>query len=164
MKKLYPLLVIILLLSTIAILFISMAKNDQPITIVQGNTAQIPLPLKLNHTNDPYCKMIITQKANSLQVVSPKGETWFFDDIGCMVLWIEDKSFKEVAKIWIYDPRQKAWVDARKAHYSDIASTPMGYGFGVDSQKSLSYEEVVLRMLRGQTLLNPKIRKKLLGE
>ncbi len=38
MKKLIPLLIIFLIMGIIAVVFISMAKNDQPITIVKGNT------------------------------------------------------------------------------------------------------------------------------
>ena len=89
MKKLIPLLVIFLIMGIIAVVFISMAKNEQPITIVKGNTDMKPLPLKTNFTNDPYCKMLITTKRNTSQVVSPNGSTWFFDDPACMVLWLK---------------------------------------------------------------------------
>lgn len=164
MKKLIPLFIILLVFAVVAIVFVSMAKENQPITIVKGNIAQKPLPLKLNFTNDPYCKMLIYTQKNSLQVISASGNTWFFDDMGCMVLWLQDKDFKDTAKIWIYDEALHKWQDARKASYTNSADTAMGYGFGIDAKGSLSFREVTLKTLRGETLANPKIRKKLLGQ
>ena len=164
MKKLMPLFVIILVFAIIAIVFVSMAKQNQPISIIKGNTEQKPLPLKLNFTNDPYCKMIIYKQENSVQVVSASGNTWFFDDIGCTVLWLQDKDFKNTAKIWIYDEAMQKWQNARTATYSNIADTAMGYGFGIDTKGSLNFDEITLKMLRGETLANPKIRKKLLAQ
>jgi len=42
----------------------------------------------------------------------------------------------------------------------------MGYGFGSrerETNTTISFEEMRLRMLRGENLSDPKIRKKLLG-
>lgn len=167
MKKLIPLLIILAVMGIIAIIFISMAKDKQPITIVKNNTEMKALPLKVNFTNDSYCKMLITTERNSMQVVSPDGNTWFFDDPGCMVLWIEDKPFKEDAKIWVHTIDTQKWVDAKKAWYGVVDKTEMHYGFGAREnhvEGSIDFNEMRLRMLRGEHLVNPKIRKKLLGK
>jgi len=167
MKKLIPLLIIITMLGIIAVIFISMAKNDQPITVVKNNMQMKALPLKVNFTNDAYCKMLITTEKNSMQVVSPDGKTWFFDDPGCMVLWLEDKSFKENAKIWVHAMDTNRWIDAQKAWYGIIDETSMHYGFGARENKvegTIDFYEMQLRMLRGEHLGNPKIRKMLLGK
>lgn len=167
MKKLIPLLIILTVMGIIAIIFISMAKDKQPITIVKNNTQMKALPLKVNFTNDSYCKMLITTERNSVQVVSPNGNTWFFDDPGCMVLWIQDKSFKEKAKIWVYSIDTKKWIDAKHAWYGVTDQTEMHYGFGAREHKvegNIDFKEMQLRILRGEHLGNPKIRKKLLGK
>ena len=166
-KKLLPLLIILVILGITAVIFVSMAKNDQPITIVKGNTKREALPLKVNFTNDPYCKMLITTQRNSSQVVSPDGNTWFFDDPACMVLWLEDKAFKGSAKLWIYSIDSHQWIDAKKAWYGRSDKTAMHYGFGAREQKTedtIDYNTMALYVLRGEHLGNPKIRKMLLGK
>lgn len=164
-KKLLPLLVIFVILGITAVIFVSMAKNDQPISIIKGNTEMKALPLKMNFTNDPYCKMLITEKQNSAQVVSPDGNTWFFDDPACMVLWLKDKAFQETAKLWIYSIDTKQWIDARKAWYGRTDKTAMHYGFGareVQTKDSIDFTTMRLYVFRGEHLGNPKIRKMLL--
>jgi len=166
MKKLLPLVIIFVILGITAVIFVSMAKNDQPITIVKGNTEMKPLPLKVNFTNDPYCKMLIIEQRNSSQVVSPDGKTWFFDDPACMVLWLQDKAFKETAKLWIYSIDTKKWIDAKKAWYGRTDQTAMHYGFGARENKTedaIDFASMSLHVLRGEHLGNPKIRKMLLG-
>ncbi len=166
MKKLLPLLVILVIISITAVIFTSIAKKKQPVTIVKNNTAMKALPLKVNFTNDSYCKMLITTQRNSMQVVSPEGKTWFFDDPGCMVLWLQDKAFKADANVWVYTIDSKKWIDAKKAWYGVKDHTEMHYGFGAREKKTegtIDFNEMEIRMLRGEHLGNPKIRKKLLG-
>jgi len=165
-KKLIPIIVIVLMLAIIATIFISMAKEDQPVTIVKGNMEMKVLPIKLNHTNDTQCAMLIKTNHNAAEVVAPDGRTWFFDDPGCMVLWIEDKPFRKEAKLWVHTIDTEKWIDARKAHFGVTDHSEMGYGFGArenDSNQTIDFEEMHLRMLRGENLTDPKIRKKLLG-
>ena len=167
MKKILPLLVILLILGITAVVFVSMAKNDQPITIIKGNTEMKALPLKVNFTNDPYCKMLIIEQRNSTQVVSPDGKTWFFDDPACMVLWLEDKTFKETAKLWIHSIDTKQWIDAKEAWYGRADKTAMHYGFGAREHKTenaIDFAAMSLHVLRGEHLGDPKIRKMLLGK
>jgi len=167
MKKLIPLLIILTVIGIIAVIIISMAKDKQPVTILKNNIEMKALPLKVNFTNDPYCKMLITTERNSVQVVSPDGDTWFFDDPGCMILWIQEKSFRDNAKIWIHAIDTKRWIDARNAWYGIADQTEMHYGFGAREKKAegtIDFKEMELRMLRGENLANPKIRKKHLGE
>jgi nitrous oxide reductase accessory protein NosL len=167
MKKILPLLIILVILGISAIVFVSMAKKDQPITIVKGNMEMKALPIKLNFTNDPYCKMLITKERNAAQVVSPEGNTWFFDDPGCMVLWLQDKAFKNEAKLWVHSLDTDKWIDAKNAAYGVKDKTEMHYGFGARENRTdetINFAEMELRMYRGENLTNPKIRKKLLGK
>jgi nitrous oxide reductase accessory protein NosL len=166
MKKILPLLSIVLLIAVIAIVFVSMAKKDAPVTIVKGNMAFKPLPIKINHTNDTQCAMLIKSERNAAEVISPEGKTWFFDDPGCMILWLKERDWADKAVLWVHTLDTKRWVDARKAWYGVKDATAMHYGFGTREKKCsdcIDFEEMRLRMLRGENLTNPKIRKKLLG-
>ena len=167
MKKVLPLLVTVVFMAIVAMIVISMAKENQPITIVKGNMGMTPIDIKLNATNDTHCKMIIKSLDNSAEVVSPDGRTWFFDDPGCMVLWMKGKAFKDNAKLWVHTIDTQKWVDAKKAHYGITDHTAMHYGFGARENSvegTIDYNEMRLRMLRGENLTDPKIRKKLTGK
>lgn len=167
MKKLLPLLIIFILLGITALIFISIAKEEQPLTVAKGNMKMKPLEFKIGFTNDSHCKMLIHNKKNSLEVATPSGKTWFFDDPACMVEWIHDKSFKDSSKIWVYTMDTNRWIDAKKAWYGVTDKTEMNSGFGAREnriKKSIGFSEMYLRVLREETLANPKIRKKLLEE
>jgi len=166
MKKAMPIVGTLLFIAIIAVIFISMAKEEGPVTIVKGNTAFKPLPIKLNATNDTQCKMLIKSERNAAEAIAPDGRTWFFDDPGCMVLWLEGREWKDRAKLWVHTLDTQRWIDARKAWYGVKDATEMRYGFGAREKKCsecIDFEEMRLRMLRGENLTNPKIRKKLLG-
>jgi nitrous oxide reductase accessory protein NosL len=166
MKKALPVILTILLFAVVAVVVISVAKKEQPVVFVEGNTKKAPLPIKIGFTNDIQCKMLIADINNSAEVISPDGKTWFFDDPGCMILWLKDKDFEDKAKLWVYTLDSNKWVDAKKAWYGIKDHTAMHYGFGAREKKCkecINFEEMRLRMLRGENLTNPKIRKKLLG-
>jgi nitrous oxide reductase accessory protein NosL len=166
MKKILPALVIILMLAVVTAIFISIAKEDQPVTVQSGNMAMKPLPIKIGHTNDPQCAMLLKSYRNAVEVVAPDGRTWFFDDPGCMILWLEKKSFRDKAKIWVHTLDTKKWIDARSAYYGVADQTEMRYGFGArehEGNETIDFREMRLRMLRGENMTDPKIRKKLLG-
>ena len=166
MKKFLPVFITILMLGVVAAILVSMAKENKPVTVVTGNKEMKPLPIKIGHTNDPQCAMLLKTDHNALEVVAPDGRTWFFDDPGCMILWIEKKPFRDQAKIWVHTIDTNRWIDAREAYYGVTDSTEMRYGFGArehENNATIDFREMRLRMLRGENLSNPKIRKKLLG-
>jgi len=90
-----------------------------------------------------------------------------FDDIGCMILWAKEKHIdlnKIDTQIYIND--KKKYINSKKAYYKINGKTPMNYGFVAyenNCDECIVFEEVVLRMLRGEHLANPRIRKKVLG-
>jgi len=166
MKKVLIILLTFAILGVIGVIVVSMAKKDAPIVVTKGNLEHKPLPIKLNKTNDTQCAMLIKTIKNAAEVVSPDGRTWFFDDPGCMILWLKDKPFKDKATLWVHTVDTNRWIDAKKAKYSINYHSAMHYGFGAkqnDENSSISFDEMKLRMLRGQTLANPKWRKKILG-
>ena len=167
MKKFTPLLIVLILILIIVTLFLSLGKVQNMIVIKEGNLKQIPLEMKLDKYQDSDCGMVITDFDYASQVIAPDGKTWFFHDHGGFIHWLEDKSFKDNATIWVMSRDTHKWIDGRLALYSSNEITPMGYGFGAyENQKKglISFEEMKLKMLRGETMNNPKIRKKLLGK
>jgi hypothetical protein len=60
----------------------------------------------------------------------------FFDDIGCALIWLEDKPFRETpgTEIWVTDWRTGDWIDARSAVYVRGQVTPMEYGLGAQTE------------------------------
>lgn len=165
MKQILKILLAVIVMVVGAIIVLSILKKDAPITLVKGNFAQKALPIKLHKTNDTECAMLIDTTRNAAEVVAPDGRTWFFDDPGCMVKWLKKKPFKDKAKLWVHTLDTNRWIDARKARYGVKDHTAMHYGFGAREKgnDTIDFNEMVLRMYRGETLANPKIRAKLLG-
>ncbi len=95
------------------------------------------------------------------------GVTNYFDDIGCMILWAHQNSIdltKAEAKVFAND--SKKYINAYDAHYKLNEKTPMSYGFSADENKienTIDFKEVAIKMLRGEHMANPKIRKQILG-
>lgn len=167
MKKIIPYLIIVLIIIAMITIFLSRAKQQQMLTVYEGNTERIALPIKLGHYQDTQCGMPVEQLQDSAQAVAPDGKTWFFDDIGCLAIWMEDKAFKDDLILWVYAKDTKTWIDAHKAWYSLTDDTPMHYGFGAYLTKHENYidfETMQLKMLRNENMTNPYTRRELLGE
>jgi nitrous oxide reductase accessory protein NosL len=167
MKKFMPVLIILLIVTIIVTLFLSLASTEGMIVIKEGNMKQHPLKMELNKHQDSDCGMVIEDLEYASQVSIKNGKTWFFHDHGGFVNWLKDKEFKDSAVIWVMSRDTNSWVDARKASYSLTENTPMGYGFGAYKNRVdgyVDFETMQLKILRGETMNNPVIRKKLLGE
>jgi len=167
MGKMTPFLIILILVMTIVAIFLSLASSKNMIVVVDDNFDAIPIEMKEGKYQDSDCGMVIDDMRDISQVISPSGKTWFFHDHGGFVKWIEDKEFKHSAKIWVKTRDTKKWLDAKDAYYSLTDKTAMGYGFGAYEKMKknfVDFDTMRLRMLRGETLNNPSIKKQLLGQ
>ena len=167
MKKILPVLTLIVIIAIIIIIFLSMSNKKQMVVLKEGNTTQMPLEIVLGKYQDSDCGMVINKMDFVSQVVSNDGKTWFFHDHGGLANWLKDKPFKDTAKIWVMTMDTKKYVDAKSAWFSRTDITPMGYGFGAYENKQdgfISFEEVALKVLRNEDLRNPYIKKELLGK
>jgi hypothetical protein len=99
-----------------------------------------------------HCAMLLQDREAAAEVVTKAGERLFFDDIGCMVSWIDDKkaSHVEAAHAWVRAPGGGGWVDARATLYTAGARTPMDFGFLAvrEGHDAISYDEMATRVLR----------------
>jgi nitrous oxide reductase accessory protein NosL len=167
MKKFTPIFIIFIIVAIIIAVFLSLGKSQHMVVIKEGNINKMPLDIQLHKYQDSDCGMVIDDLTYASQVIAPNGKTWFFHDHGGFVHWLEDKSFKDDAVIWVMSRDTNRWIDAKKAYYSLNEITPMGYGFGAYEMKQdgfVDFETMSLKMLRGETMQNPKIRKQLLGK
>jgi nitrous oxide reductase accessory protein NosL len=165
-KKFVPFLVIFGLVVVIVSVFLLVASQKHMVVIKEGNIKKVPLKIEVGKYQDSDCGMVIDDLSYASEVVAPDGKTWFFHDHGGFVHWLSDKKFKDEAVIWAMSRDTKRFIDARKAFYSLTDTTPMGYGFGAyehNASGRIDFKTMSLRMLRGETLNNPSIKKQLLG-
>jgi nitrous oxide reductase accessory protein NosL len=109
-----------------------------------------PVDVKWDRYTCERCRMVLSDRKHAAEVrVHPSGgrsKVHFFDDIGCAVVWLEDKPFRDAAgtEIWVTDWRTGHWIDARNASYVLGQVTPMEYGLGAQSESrpgALSFEQ-----------------------
>jgi len=167
MKKFMPILISVLFVGVLAAVFFSLASSKRMIVVQEGNLKQLPMEMEKGIYQDSDCGMVIDDLRDASQVIAKNGRSWFFHDHGGFVKWLEDKEFRDSAKIWVMSRDTKRWIEAKDAFYSVTDETPMGYGFGAyekSSEAFIDFDTMRLRVLRGETLQNPAIRKQLLGK
>jgi hypothetical protein len=100
-------------------------------------------------------------------ILTHSGEKEYFDDPGCMILWAKKSKINlEKSEVEIFSNDTKKYIDAKGAFYKIDEKTPMLYGFSAYEENidnSINFDEVTIRMLRGEHMANPKIRKHILG-
>ena len=131
----------------------------------RGNKEQLPVDFVWDRVACEECKMALSDPHYSAQVIDPNGRAYYFDDIGCAILWLRRQSWKNKARTWVNDVKTTEWIDAKKANwiYGD-PKTPMGYGFAATLspvENVLDYETVKKWMVIGRTLVNENLVKHL---
>jgi nitrous oxide reductase accessory protein NosL len=116
-----------------------------------GCSEQTTGPVEVHWDRDTCerCRMVVSDPRHSAQVryVNEKNKSRIrhFDDIGCAVIWLKDKPWRDTAstEIWVTDHRDGKWIDAKTAHYVKGHVTPMEYGLGAQKDPiatSLDYK------------------------
>jgi nitrous oxide reductase accessory protein NosL len=91
-----------------------------------------------------HCAMVLSDRRFGAQVLSSAGERFFFDDPGCMVVFLEERALGN-AHAWVHEDGR--WVDARGARYASGAVTPMDFGYEPKSAGELPWSEMRARVL-----------------
>jgi len=167
MKYIMPISVVLILITIVLSIIISMDSVQQMTVVYAGNEEKQPLVMTQDHFQCSECGMVIQDLRFASQVIAADGKTWFFDDHGCMAVWVKQVNFQEEPKIWLRDLNSGEWVDAHSAWYSRTDSTPMLYGFGAYTEQRENYIDFSTMqnlMLKGETFANPTIRQQLLGD
>ena len=149
------------------LIFYSLATRDEPLLRATGNHNGYPINFTLEHTIDPISKMLIRHYENAAEAVLSNGDTYFFGEPADMVLWLEEKRKKNIRNLWVYTQDTHRWLRAQKAWYATKEHTPIGYGLGAREHRCdhcIPYSIMRRRVLNEETLLNPRIRKRLLED
>lgn len=114
------------------------------------------------------CNMKINSTSPFTVYLKVGDKTEYFDDIGCMILYINTHNFDvNRIKSMVVTMDTNKTLDAKEAYYKIDEQTPMHYGFAAYEHKSdgkIPFDEVYIKMLRGEHMANPKIRKQLSGD
>lgn len=88
------------------------------------------------------CKMIISEKEFASQYRLSDGKTVKFDDIGCMIHFMDEEKNEHIKSIYVMDYDSGQWVDAESGYYiwTENVNTPMGYGILTFSDKNMAQE------------------------
>lgn len=76
------------------------------------------------------CNMAVNDDPFATQIVTKEGQSFKFDDIGCMNEWITENGKDKIGAAYVRDYNTKSWVLYDQAYYVHDASfkTPMAYG------------------------------------
>ena len=167
MKKIViNLLMFTIVVAVIVILFLALGNEEGARYVYKENKTHQIVQIKPKEYQCSECNMNIEKLAYAVQIITENGDTYFFDDIGCVVLWLKNHKVP-IAKILTQTLDTHKWIDAKKAWYSRIAHDPMGYGFAaVEAKKEglVNYDEMRMLMLQGKNLHDPFVKKKLLSK
>jgi copper chaperone NosL len=94
-----------------------------------------------------HCAMILSERRFGAQLVTAAGDRHFFDDVGCMVLFLEPR--KDRARTWVHDAESGRWLDARASRFAP-AKSPMDFGFEARAEAGVSWDEMRLAVLAKQ--------------
>lgn len=112
----------------------------------------------------PKCNMELPASNIYTAKLQAQNRNYSFDDIGCLVLWSQEKEINmDDAEVFANDIQR--YIDVSKAYFSFNEKTPMSYGFGayeIEKENTIKMDDVKLRILRGEHMGNPKIRKQIL--
>ncbi len=131
----------------------------------RGNDEQLPVDFVWDRVICEECKMALSDRHYSVQVIHPNGKAFFFDDIGCAILWLRRQPWKNEARTWVNDVKTTEWIEAQKASwiYGDT-HTPMGYGFAATLapvENRMDYQTVKKWTIIGKTLVRENTVKHL---
>jgi hypothetical protein len=87
--------------------------------------------------------MLIGDRRHAAQAISG-GDRFYFDDIGCAVLWGEERTAAGVGieGVWVRDAESSRWLAADSARYVKGATTPMDFGVEARADGTHSWSEI----------------------
>lgn len=87
-----------------------------------------PAPLDTRNETCAHCRMMVSDARFAAQLVAPREEPRFFDDLGCLRDWLRNHPERPRGAVaFVADHRTKEWVRAAAAAYTRIPGleTPM---------------------------------------
>lgn len=87
-----------------------------------------PIPINLNKDNCDYCKMSISDGRFGAEVLTSKGRNYKFDDLSCMLEYIQENKNTTFSSVYIHDYlKENVLIPAETASYvhSSNIKSPM---------------------------------------
>jgi hypothetical protein len=82
------------------------------------------------------CSMLVSEPAHAAELVTADGARVFFDDIGCMATYLDERALQP-KKSWVRSDGR--WIDAQSAKFRSGEKTPMDYGFAAAADGDLDF-------------------------
>ncbi|ENO89650.1 nitrous oxide reductase accessory protein NosL [Thauera linaloolentis] len=120
-------------------------------------------PIRWDRDTCIRCKMVISDRRFAAELRGgPAGTVFKFDDIGCLVFWLQEQAEAHPwmaaadTRMWVADfasPSREAmrWLDPRQARYV-ARSSPMGYNFAALAEAEAEADAVDYGQMRQRTL------------
>jgi hypothetical protein len=100
-----------------------------------------PREVKWDRDTCERCRMVLSDRNFAAQIRyfpngSERSKVVMFDDIGCAMIWLDDKPWRDDPRneIWVVDHRSGQWINARRAVYLTGVLTPMEYGLAAQRE------------------------------
>lgn len=95
-----------------------------------GNEAYEPRDVNPEIDVCKICNMSVTSVDYAAQVVLKNKDTLVFDDLGCLMAYIEQNGESDIGAAYIRDTNSSKWLNIKDASYVYSADywTPMNYG------------------------------------
>jgi len=74
-----------------------------------------------------YCRMHLGERAFAAEARTADGETLFFDDPGCLLLWSAGADPQPVAT-WFHHATEPRWLAGEATGFVPAEATPMNWG------------------------------------
>ena len=107
-------LVIATIFSILIFILFSTTNFKQLVVASQYNDTKNPIHIKENKYKDRYCNMTIKDIKYSAQAILENHTTLFFDDIGCLVLWLNSQEKQEEILLWVWAKDTNKYINAKK--------------------------------------------------
>lgn len=121
------------------VLLLSAFLTSLALSGCSGDSGTGPAQVRWDRTTCDRCRMLLSDHKHAAQVrlneAEGRSRVYFFDDIGCALIWLENRPERRQAagEIWVNDWRDGQWLDARRAFYVSGQTTPMEYGLGAQA-------------------------------
>ena len=106
-----------------------------------------------------YCRMAVSENQYAAEVIDSDGEAFKFDDIGCLVNFLDGKKNKApIAAYFVIDFDKREWIKGEDAYYvrAPEVKTPMNGGliaFTTESQAQQAAEKYHGKLLRWKDIV-----------
>lgn len=119
-----------------------------------------PKEVKWDRAECERCNMMLGDKDFAAQAVSIiTGEAYYFDDIGCAIIWLSNGGNEvKIGEVILYvrNAKNDKFIRADEAKYTTDIQSPMSFNFLAHPKDSkvknfVSYSEVVQKSLKNHS-------------